>query len=220
MAVYGYKICGFARTERYNEAVKYLDKRLKDYEKQGEQFEEDGSVSVKYIKTHEDGSAFEVSVKKDVTESSVMVFSDVPIKAFKKGGLFFYLRDILPVILINAVYYVGFELFLSYSASVLGNANIYSYSSLLTLAAFFGIFCIIFNCVTYVMLKENRTMFRISLIQFGAPVTALHLMYFFTRLFAGWGILTVFSKILLTPLPAICFGTMLYGLCVRRFITK
>ena len=86
MALYGYKISNFTKAKKYAEIEALLDKKLKGFEKQSYEFEKDGSVCQDYVRKNEDGTETTVTLAKNITESSIVVFSDIPLKFLRNGG--------------------------------------------------------------------------------------------------------------------------------------
>ncbi len=104
---YGYKISGFASSERFFEAERYLDKKLRGWTKGQTEFLEDGSRRQVWTQSAEDGSTQTVELVKNVTESAVLVFSDIELKWLMHGGVFLYVRDLPLMAVFAAVYFIG-----------------------------------------------------------------------------------------------------------------
>ena len=99
MALYGYKISNFTKAKKYAEIEALLDKKLKGFEKQSYEFEKDGSVRQDYVRKNEDGTETTVTLAKNITESSIVVFSDIPLKFLRNGGWCLLTADILPMLI-------------------------------------------------------------------------------------------------------------------------
>ena len=80
MALYGYKISNFTKAKKYAEIEALLDKKLKGFEKQSYEFEKDGSVRQDYVRKYEDGTETTVTLAKNITESSIVVLTDITLK--------------------------------------------------------------------------------------------------------------------------------------------
>ena len=107
MALYGYKISNFTKAKKYAEIEALLDKKLKGFEKQSYEFEKDGSVRQDYVRKNEDGTETTVTLAKNITESSIVVFSDIPLKFLRNGGWCLLTADILPMLIFTALYWFG-----------------------------------------------------------------------------------------------------------------
>lgn len=200
MAVYGYKISGFARTERYKEAEVFLNRKLKGWEKGSESFAEDGSVTLCYKKTEEDGSVKEVSLEKNITESFVMVLSDIPIKFLRFGGAVFYLRDIIPVALFIFGWYFGYIKIAAASGISPGFAAV--------AGTFAGIFIDLF---TEKLLRKNRTRLRIKLIQMCWLFPLINFIYYTLKIFSYYSWIQIFYFTLQSPIIPIFASMLIYS---------
>lgn len=200
MPQYGYKISGFAKNEKFIEAEKFLDKKLKGYEKHSGAFEDDGSMSIVYRKD-DAGNSAEVKLTKNITESAVMVFSDVPLKYFRHGGWRLYLRDIIPAIIFAAVFF----------AVQIINTKIEWPSPVMLLAeAALGA---LFFLVTQKAVSRNRSRLRVRFIQCGGIITMLLVLWNLHRY--GFSLLLLFR----TQIAAL-FGGLLIVLLIDRLIRK
>ncbi|MCI7766753.1 MAG: hypothetical protein MSJ26_02070 [Oscillospiraceae bacterium] len=170
MQSYGYVLSGLARHDRFNEAEWLLDKVLKGFSKGSKQFEEDGSISLTYSKNDENGEKL-VTLKRNVTESCIMVLSDIPLKFFRFGGWIFYLRDLIPTLaffLLYGIFGVRFN-------SVMINSND-------PFNRLFGIVggalaALLLNLITVKLFKKNRSFDRICFIQAGGIFSAFMILY-------------------------------------------
>ena len=196
MQQYGYKISGMARGVKFDEAEVFLDKKLKDYEKMNASFSEDGSRTQVYKRKNEDGTENEVTMVKNVTESGILVFSDLPLKFFKFGGWVLYLRDIVPTIIFGLIYWLGYYKLVN---SSMFNGKIL----MLLLAAVVGGFAAyLLSLFTYKLLDKNRSELRIRFIQLGGIISIVPVLYFITRAFARWSVSRMLWHVLATPYPA------------------
>ncbi len=169
---YGYKISAFASSQRFFEAEKFLDKYLKGYEKEGAVFSEDGSRSQKWVKSG-DEKELSVELVKNVTESAVLVFSDTPIKLFRFGGAFFYLRDIIPMAAFAALYWVLYpKLAMKMPVNLGGSAPAY-WGSILLFMLISAFVMLIMILVSDKFLSARREPFRTRFIQFGGVFSAV-----------------------------------------------
>lgn len=196
MSLYGYKISGLARSEKYFEAERLLDKKLKNFEKDNAVFEEDGSIRQIYRRKNEDGSETEITLVKNITESAVIVFSDIPLKFLKYGGIILYVRDIAPTIIFAVLYYFLYKLALRYFMA-------YSLTALTLVALAAAAIFTVTDLLTYRLLDKNRSRLRIRFIQSGSIFTVIALLYYFTRLFAYWNLNHIWYSMLQTPLPSV-----------------
>lgn len=131
MALYGYKISNFTKAKKYAEIEALLDKKLKGFEKQSYEFEKDGSVCQDYVRKNEDGTETTVTLAKNITESSIVVFSDIPLKFLRNGGWCLLTADILPMLIFTALYWFG----MNYIVQLIAWAPTEQYISFLLIAA-------------------------------------------------------------------------------------
>lgn len=196
MQQYGYKISGMARGVKFSEAEVFLDKKLKGYEKMNASFSEDGSRTQVYKRKNEDGTENEVTMVKNVTESGIIVFSDLPLKFFKFGGWVLYLRDIVPTVIFGLIYWLGY--FKLINTSVFNGKIL-----MLLLAAIVGGAAAFLLCLlTHKILDNNRSELRIRFIQLGGIISIVPALYYITRAFARWSVNRMLWHILATPYPA------------------
>ncbi len=211
MAIYGYKISGFSDNARFCEAQEILDKKLKDWNKSSACFDEDGSVSIVYSKENEDGTQSEVKLVKNITESAVLVFSDIPIKIFSKGGILIYLRDLIPAAIFLAVYIIGYHYWIK-----LPLWNMYNLHELILPSLIFTFFCFMLSLITYKTLSKNRNPLRIRLIQTGWFVTPAVIIIISLRLFKYIPLLNVIRSLLQTPFPSAAIAFLICVYLDRR----
>ncbi|MCM1579588.1 MAG: hypothetical protein NC078_12405 [Ruminococcus sp.] len=191
MPEFGYKISGMAGAERYFEAERLLDIKLKGFEKGNAAFEADGSRRQEYIKNEEDGEEKKVTLVKNVTESGTLVFSNFELKFFKFGGRIFYLWDILPTVIMGLFWWRVFPRLMS---GVIGYVQMGIIQALAG-AAWFGAGILIGKIFERIESREHkvlkilfvpyRTKLRTQFLLRGGAVTVIGLLYAFTRLFAG-----------------------------------
>lgn len=203
---YGYIIAQLPRHERFNEAELLLDKLLKEYAKGSKQFEEDGSITITYSKETEDGEK-QVILKRNVTESHVAVFSDVPLKIFKFGGWIFYLRDIIPSLVFFLIYYFcGMPLTLKF---------VFSddlFKKIIAIAG--GSFAaLIINLLTRRLISKNRSYDRICCIQFGGLFSLFYILAVMVD-YTGMGIMRFWTCVMAySP-----FIEAVGGMALTRFV--
>lgn len=185
---YGYIISQLPRHERFNEAELLLDKVLKDYSKGNRQYEEDGSISLTYSKETEEGVK-QVVLKRNVTESHVAVFSDVPLKIFKFGGWIFYLRDAIPSLVFLMIYYIwGIPFTTRY---ILSDDPV---KKLIAIAG--GAFAaLIINLLTRQLISKNRSYDRICCVQFGGVFSLIYILAVMVK-YTGTGIMNFWQNVL------------------------
>lgn len=209
MSLYGYKISGFAHSERYFEAEALLDRKLKGFEKDNAAFEEDGSRRQRYFRKNEDGSETEVLLTKNVTESGIMVFSDIPLKYLQKGGLVFYIRDIIPTLIIAAIYW-GSYYYIMRQRWAGGGLN-----KLLQIAFVCGIIFTVVSRIAIRVLNKNRSPLRVRFMALGSIFGVFQLLYFLSKIFAYWTPLQILYALLRTPVPP-----LLLALAVELILHK
>lgn len=121
----------FHQGKKYAEIEALLDKKLKGFEKQSYEFEKDGSVRQDYVRKNEDGTETTVTLAKNITESSIVVFSDIPLKFLRNGGWCLLTADILPMLIFTALYWFG----MNYTVQLIAWAPTEQYISFLLIAA-------------------------------------------------------------------------------------
>ncbi|MDD6991353.1 MAG: hypothetical protein PUI48_05960 [Oscillospiraceae bacterium] len=188
MLSYGYIISNLPRHERFNEAEWLLDKLLKDYSKGSKQFEEDGSISLAYSKETEEGEK-QVVLKRNVTESYVAVFSDIPLKIFKFGGFIFYLRDIIPSLVFFMIYFIwGIDFNKRLIISGIPADRLIAIVG----GAAAGL---IINLLTRRLISKNRSYDRICCIQFGGLFSLIYILAVMVK-YSGTGIMNFWIGVL------------------------
>lgn len=185
MAQYGYKLSGFARSEKFFEAEHYLDRRLKGFTKANATFTDDGSRTQVWQRTAEDGTEQTVTLVKNVTESGVIVFSDIELKELKHGGIIMYLKDIPIQAAFAALYWYGFIKLRSTPV----------YGILITRAKIAGLVAIIGLVYAAIIglstkiISIRRTPARTRWIQTGGPFSIVAILYLlWSWTFKGGGV--------------------------------
>lgn len=192
MLNYGYVISYLPRHERLNEAEKLLDFVLRGYTKGSRQFEEDGSVTITYVKSGDEGEK-QVILKRNVTESHTAVYSDTPLKFLKFGGIIFYLRDIIPSLIYFLLYYFVSTRFIS--ALIFSGRPEKRLLAIVSGAA--G--ALVINLLTRRLLSKNRSYDRVCAVQFGGIFSLVYILAVMIK-FTGIGITAFWLKVLaLTP---------------------
>ena len=203
---YGYIISNLPRHERFNEAEWLLDKLLKDFSKGSKRFEEDGSITLTYSKETEDGGE-QVILRRNVTESYVAVFSDIPLKILKFGGWLFYLRDVIPSLVYFMIYYVwGIEF---------NTRMIYTREPVSQLIAIVGgaLAGVVINFATRRLLMNNRSYDRVCFVQFGGLFSIFMILAVMIR-YTGKGAMEFWFMVLAsTP-----FIETVGGMALTRFV--
>ncbi|MDY3791885.1 MAG: hypothetical protein SOZ56_05335 [Oscillospiraceae bacterium] len=188
MLSYGYIISNLPRHERFNEAEWLLDKLLKGYSKGSKQFEEDGSISLAYSKETEEGEK-QVILKRNVTESYVAVFSDIPLKILKFGGFIFYLRDIIPSLVFFMIYFIwGIDFNKRLIISGIPADRLIAIVG----GAAAGL---IINLLTRRLISKNRSYDRICCIQFGGLFSLIYILAVMVK-YSGTGIMNFWIGVL------------------------
>lgn len=203
MSLYGYKISNFARSEKYFEAENLLDKKLKGFEKDTTVFERDGSRSQRYFKKNEDGTEIEVILSKNVTESGIMVFSDIPLNYFKRGGWIFYLRDIVPMLIMAAIYWGCYYFILRQKWSAGGDTRMLQIAFVCSM---------IFTIISQIAVKvfgKNRSPLRVSFIALGSVFTVYTLLNRLSKLWYKWTFSVIWSNLLRTPVPPLLIAAFI-----------
>ncbi|MCR5807861.1 MAG: hypothetical protein K6G68_12615 [Oscillospiraceae bacterium] len=168
--MYGYKISGFASAERFFEAEHFLDRYLKGYEKKQTSFSSDGSRSQKWEKQDGDNT-LTVELVKNITESGIMIFSDEEIKKLKHGGIWLYIKDIIPTIIFAAIYWVGMPYILT---RVRYKNYFIKIGTLIGLAAVMLILRLIIDAVKKKMPRPSmRTPRRSKFVQYGGVISVI-----------------------------------------------
>lgn len=214
MTRYGYKISGFAGSERYFEAERLLDIALKGFEKLPASFEEDGSRKQEYIRKDDEGER-NVTLIKNVTESGILVFSDVQLRIFRFGGAVFYLWDILPTVLMGILWWFAVPKILR--RLPMGNIPV----AAVDIAAGL-IFCFISMviCSWARRLEEKdhrhlrilfvpcRTRLRMEFIARGGIFTLIALFISGFRIFSGYDMMYLLALFLRSPIPILMISIL------------
>ena len=246
MALYGYKISGFAGNERYEEAAAYLDRRLKGFERKNEEFDADGSRTLHYERLTPEGTVQEVTLVKNVTESAVMVFSDIPMKSLKHGGILLTLRDIIPMTVFGALYYLLFWInsIVSISqktANALNNIlhkttfqglpyvntapilyrvlpQLYSTTGgMVCVIVLKAVYVLILVFATTKLLHYHRSMTRVRIIQFGGIFSAVYLIDALSYMFKWYSVSMFTSVIIAHPVTPVLLAFLIFmGMNVAR----
>lgn len=194
MPLYGYKISGLARSEKYFEAEKLLDLTLKGFEKDNAVFSEDGSITQRYSKKNEDGSETEVTLVKNITESGIMVFSDIPLKYLKWNGKILYLRDVIPTLILAGIYWK------SYSYGLVSTSFGRNITQLFLIAGFLYTFISLAACK---ILSKNRSALRVRFMALGSVFSVFTILKYLTRLSDNWTIKAIWKSMMVTPVPSL-----------------
>lgn len=203
---YGYIIAQLPRHERFNEAEWLLDKLLKDCSKGNRQYEEDGSISITYSRETDDGEK-QIVLKRNVTESYVAVFSDVPLKIFKFGGWIFYIRDIIPSLVFFMIYFIwGTE----FNMRLISSGDPFKRLIAIAGGAAAGL---IINLLTRRLLKKNRSYDRICCVQFGGLFSLFYILSVMIK-YTGTGIMNFWISVLSNS-P---FIEAVGGMALTRFV--
>ncbi len=188
MQSYGYVLSNLARHDRLNEAERLLDRVLKGYSKGSKQFDEDGSIAIVYSKASEDGEK-QVILKRNVTESCIMVTSDIPLKIFRFGGWIFYLRDIVPTLAFFLLYCIlGVKI---NSMLILSDESV----KMLLAIAGGAAAALVINLITRRLLGRNRSFDRICFIQLGGIFSIIMILAVMVKN-TGIGIWSFWQRVL------------------------
>ena len=195
MALYGYKISNFTKAKKYAEIEALLDKKLKGFEKQSYEFEKDGSVRQDYVRKNEDGTETTVTLAKNITESSIVVFSDIPLKFLRNGGWCLLTADILPMLIFTALYWFG----MNYIVQLIAWAPTEQYISFLLIAA---VIMLGVNLIAAKLLMRRRSLARTLWIE-TAGIFSLPIFF--------W----ILEMLLYSPLPVIIISGALTFLILK-----
>lgn len=203
MAYYGYTVSGLVRIEKFSEVEQLLDKKLKDYEKSVSGFEKDGSMTVTYSKKNEDESVNQVRLVKNVTESNISVFSDIPLPYLRFGGKLLWLRDIVPTALFALLQWLGISYCLKTAISF-GQTDYIRYA---VICLFSAAVLVMLDIVTDKLLSKNRGFWRKRAIQNAAvvniPMAMFYICYCLTE---HQTLLQSFNRVSTTPLIAVALA--------------
>ena len=210
MATYGYKISNLTRAKKYEEIEALLDKKLTDFEKKSFVFEPDGSVNQDYIRKNDDGTETKVTLSKNVTESSIVVFSDIELKFIKHGGYSLLMADIIPTLIFDVVYWAG-----------MGPVLVpFLYNKSSDFVFWIVIFTVVMtgaNLISWNRLTNVRTDRRVRFIQAGGIISLAVFLYLSTRIFAHYTLTNMLIKMLYTPLPVIFISAAITAFVVKFF---
>ncbi len=209
MPLYGYKISGLARSEKYFEAEKLLDRKLKGFSKDNAVFAEDGSITQRYFRENEDGTLTEVTLVKNITETAVLVFSDIPLKYLKFGGKLLYLRDIIPTFIMAGIYWGSYRYALTKTS--LGAKPV----------MLMAVCAIIYAFICFASIKplsKNRSPLRVRFIALGSVFTLFPFLYYTSKLMDYQTLSQVWANLLKTPVPSLI--VVLIIMLIRFRISK
>lgn len=213
MATYGYKISNLTRAKKYAEIEALLDKKLVGFEKKGYAFEPDGSVNQDYVRTNEDGTQTKVTLSKNVTESSIVVFSDTELDFIKHGRYSLLMRDIIPTLIFAAVYWgIMAPIIIPYIYEIRNNITDFIFllviSTIIMTAA---------NLISWSRLAAVRSKARTHFIQCGGIISLGVFLWISTRIFAHYTLTNMLIKMLYTPLPVIFVSAAVTAVTVKFF---
>ncbi len=210
MAQYGYKLSGLARSEKFFEAEHYLDKRLKGFEKDNAVFADDGSRTQVYRRKSDEGEQT-VTLVKNITESGVLVFSDIELKDLKHGGIILYLRDILWQAAFAALYWIGYPK----SKSTMPIGIMMSRLKPIGTCLVISIAVALLMIVTYKLVAVRRTPARVRFIQTGGVFSIVMMFYTLWSLtfkHGGMPLPSFVNSFVQTPLAPLLIGCFLLWL--------
>ena len=208
MALYGYKISNFTKAKKYAEIEALLDKKLKGFEKQSYEFEKDGSVCQDYVRKNEDGTETTVTLAKNITESSIVVFSDIPLKFLRNGGWCLLTADILPMLIFTALYWFG----MNYIVQLIAWAPTEQYISFLLIAA---VIMLGVDLIAAKLLMRRRSLARTLWIE-TAGIFSLHIFFWILfKVFAHVSLMQMLKMLLYSPLPVIIISGALTFLILK-----
>lgn len=221
MAVYGYHISNLPRQEKFEEVEKYLDKKLKGWEKPNIVFEKDGTIRQRYIKKNDESNTnadndtsseentneenkdtTEVVLVKNITECNITVYSDIELKFLKFDGKLLLLRDVIPTVIFAAVQWIlmRWVIFLACYGTL---------SRYIALSAALVFVTVIINFATVKLLHVRRNMLRVRLIQYGGIFTAFPFLYHISRLFARYSLTAVMGNLMVTPILVVSLAMLI-----------
>lgn len=210
MPEYGYKISEMAGSERFFEAERLLDIKLAGFEKAAASFEADGSRRQEYSRTEEDGSEKKVTLIKNVTESGILVFSNIPLKFFRFGGKIFYLWDILPTVVMGIFWWVVFTKAIDRFC-----ANFYQAAVFQVIAGFVWFLLVMLagRVISFIERKDHRNLkilfvpyrsrLRINFIARGGAVSAVCIFLSSFMIFSGMNGSKLLNRFLHSPILAL-----------------
>lgn len=208
MAEYGYLISNLPRNEKYTETEAFLDKKLNGFEKDNAVFENDGSMRQVYRRTEEDGSVTEISLVKNITESSIVVFSDIPLKYFQKGGAVLYVRDIVPSVIFGAFYWAGI-------GTTLMRAFMYGSRTYIPIFLVTLVFSVVINMMSLEKFSENRSLLRVQIIQMGSVFIIVPAIVFGLGIYAHMTLTEVVHRYLQSPVPTALAAAVITRVAVK-----
>lgn len=208
MALYGYKISNFTKAKKYAEIEALLDKKLKGFEKQSYEFEKDGSVRQDYVRKNEDGTETTVTLAKNITESSIVVFSDIPLKFLRNGGWCLLTADILPMLIFTALYWFG----MNYIVQLIAWVPTEQYISFMLIAA---VIMLGGDLIAAKLLMRRRSLARTLWIE-TAGIFSLPIFFrILFKVFAHVSLMQMLEMLLYSPLPVIIISGALTFLILK-----
>ena len=208
MALYGYKISNFTKAKKYAEIEALLDKKLKGFEKQSFEFEKDGSVRQDYVRKNEDGTETTVTLAKNITESSIVVFSDIPLKFLRNGGWCLLTADILPMLIFTALYWFG----MNYIVQLIAWAPTEQYISFLLIAS---VIMLGVDLIAAKLLMRRRSLARTLWIETAGIFSLTIFFWILFKVFAHVSLMQMLKMLLYSPLPVIIISGALTFLILK-----
>ncbi|MBQ5316953.1 MAG: hypothetical protein J6I96_05305 [Oscillospiraceae bacterium] len=192
-----------------------MDKKLKGFQKDNAVFSDDGSRTQVYRKTDGDGEQV-VTLVKNVTESGVMVFSDVPIPTLRHGGIILYLRDIVWMLFFAAVYWVGYPILLNRVPQIVYRLTPYG-----TMAAAAVVFALLI-LATVKPVSVRRTPVRVRFLQLGGLFSIVLGVYSLgSMIFSRFNDYRSFLRNLVaSPLSALLIGWLIVHIAEKKLFKK
>ena len=209
MALYGYKISNFTKAKKYAEIEALLDKKLKGFEKQSYEFEKDGSVRQDYVRKNEDGTETTVTLAKNITESSIVVFSDIPLKFLRNGGWCLLTADILPTLIFTALYWFG----MNYIVRLIVWAPTVQYIISFLLIA--SVIMLGVNLIAAKLLMRRRSLARTLWIETAGIFSLPIFFWILFNVFAHVSLMHMLEMLLYSPLPVIIISGALTFLILK-----
>ena len=178
-------------------------------------FGDDGSRTQVYRKKTDDGEQV-VTLVKNITESGVMVFSDIPLPSLRHGGIILYLRDLPWMIFFAGLYWVGYPMLLRKVPQI--SWRLTNYGTMAAAAVVIALLML----GTAKLLSERRTPARVRLLQLGGPFgIVLGIWSLGSMIFSRVNdYRSFFYNLVQSPLSALLIGWLLVHLAETKLFKK
>lgn len=160
------------------------------------------------MRKNEDGTETTVTLAKNITESSIVVFSDIPLKFLRNGGWCLLTADILPMLIFTALYWFG----MNYIVQLIAWAPTEQYISFLLIAA---VIMLGVNLIAAKLLMRRRSLARTLWIETAGIFSLPIFFWILFKVFDHVSLMQMLKMLLYSPLPVIIISGALTFLILK-----